>query len=242
MQLEDILRKYHFDISLLNIPEYSHEGEKRPIYLLRVAVDQAFSQWEVLRSIIPETGYWPIIGWDRFKTLSINEETVQNIVDTGLRENVQRWFEKEWHNLGMSNGEETSDTEERSSSFTFLIHLGQFPFTPAPFVPIALIPTTRCWEIPAYLPITLNKWDPPPAIHVAILKYWYEQWKAELVAAVPGVMELRVLYPPTTWQASLTLAREQYAYCPDIVDQGVRSINVLTRTLLSNHIWRFWWD
>jgi hypothetical protein len=38
------------------------------------------------------------------------------------------------------------------------------------------------------------------------------------------------------------LAQAQYVYCPDIVDQGVESIEALAATLLGDPRWFFWWD
>ncbi len=37
-------------------------------------------------------------------------------------------------------------------------------------------------------------------------------------------------------------AREQYAWCPDIVDQGCESVGVLADTLAQSTVWFFWWD
>jgi hypothetical protein len=41
---------------------------------------------------------------------------------------------------------------------------------------------------------------------------------------------------------NILLAKEQYAYCADIVEQGVGTIEALAATLLNGHIWFFWWD
>ena len=38
------------------------------------------------------------------------------------------------------------------------------------------------------------------------------------------------------------LALEQYAYCNDIVDQGVGTIGALADGLMKSHNWYFWWD
>ncbi len=61
-----------------------------------------------------------------------------------------------------------------------------------------------------YLPVQGNEWDPPNAVHVAMMKYWNEHWGAELVAMAPGNVEMRVLQPPITWEEAFTLAKEQY--------------------------------
>lgn len=70
-----------------------------------------------------------------------------------------------------------------------------------------------------------------------------ERWKAEVVSMVPGVVEMRVLQPPTTFEEALGLAKEQFLYAPDLVAQDLGgSINTLARILLNGRVWYFWWD
>jgi hypothetical protein len=56
------------------------------------------------------------------------------------------------------------------------------------------------------------------------------------------VLEAHVSRPPTAFDAALELAREQYAYCPDIVDQGAMTVERLAQTLENETLWYFWWD
>ncbi len=56
------------------------------------------------------------------------------------------------------------------------------------------------------------------------------------------VIEMRVARPPTTREDAMALANEQYAYCEDIVHQGVESLSNLAATLLNGTVWFFWWD
>jgi hypothetical protein len=37
-------------------------------------------------------------------------------------------------------------------------------------------------------------------------------------------------------------ALEQYAYCPDLVDQGTKSLAALAATLQDAGVWYAWWD
>ena len=41
---------------------------------------------------------------------------------------------------------------------------------------------------------------------------------------------------------NLDLALEQYAYCNDIVDQGVETVGRLADGLAKSSYWYFWWD
>jgi hypothetical protein len=54
--------------------------------------------------------------------------------------------------------------------------------------------------------------------------------------------ELHVSRPPSSREAAMELAEEQYGFCSDIVDQGVESLEALAATLFDGHIWFFWWD
>ncbi|UPK00766.1 DUF4253 domain-containing protein [Bradyrhizobium sp. 170] len=109
-------------------------------------------------------------------------------------------------------------------------------------VQIALIPTDDPAAIPAYL--HWGDWNdcPSPAYHVAALRAWRAQYGAELVGIDGDTMNLRVLRKPVTREEALDLARVQYAYCNDIIDQGVGSYRALAAELMAHNWWFFWWD
>jgi hypothetical protein len=107
---------------------------------------------------------------------------------------------------------------------------------------LAKIPTSRNWEAPAY--IGMGGWNacPDSAVLTAFAKCWHERYGAEVVSITHDVMEFVVTKPPTTKEAALELAREQYVFCSDIVDQGVGDVATLAATLLNSNYWYFWWD
>jgi hypothetical protein len=43
-------------------------------------------------------------------------------------------------------------------------------------------------------------------------------------------------------RAAAEAAVEQYAYCPDGVDQGVGSLSALAAGQVRSPSWYFWWD
>lgn len=109
-------------------------------------------------------------------------------------------------------------------------------------VHILLIPTTHGWEVPAYL--RWGDWNacPPPEYHVAALRAWHSDFGAELVGMNGDTINLRAANRPKTRANAMKLAREQYGYCPDIVDQGVGTISALAATLMASEWWYLWWD
>jgi Domain of unknown function (DUF4253) len=47
---------------------------------------------------------------------------------------------------------------------------------------------------------------------------------------------------PKTREEALALARDQYVYCADNIDQGVRTYSALAAALMESDWWYFWWD
>jgi hypothetical protein len=109
-------------------------------------------------------------------------------------------------------------------------------------VHILLIPTRSSWEVPAYL--RWGGWNacPPPEYHVAALRSWHDRYGAELVGINGDTMNIRAPHRPGRRGEALALAREQYRYCPDIVDQGVSTLSALAAVLMTDPWWYLWWD
>jgi hypothetical protein len=114
--------------------------------------------------------------------------------------------------------------------------------SPLPRVYIVTVPTDDWTTIPAYL--RWGNWNdcPAPEYHVAALRSWRDRFGAELIGLGHDVMNIRVRRRPTNRAEALDLAREQYSYCSDIVDQGVGTLNALAASLMENDWWYFWWD
>lgn len=106
---------------------------------------------------------------------------------------------------------------------------------------LALIPTSEPWEVFAWLPF--GGWNecPMPEEILWIAKYWYERY-----GVIPAVMTRDVLEfsacPIKDKNAAFDVALEQYAFCQDIVDQGVGTIGRLAGGLMRSSVWYFWWD
>lgn len=113
---------------------------------------------------------------------------------------------------------------------------------PSDKVYVALIPTDDWTTIPAYLRWGGWNENPGPEWHVAALRSWRDRYGVELVGLSSDVLNLTVVRKPQSRDEALALAREQYAYCADIVDQGVGTINHLAKGLMAYDWWFFWWD
>ncbi len=109
-------------------------------------------------------------------------------------------------------------------------------------VHIAILPCATGWEAIAHL--RWGGWNENPSAeyHVAALKSWHERYGAELIGCSHDVLNLRVARRPATRDEALALAREQYLYCNDVVDQGVETLSNLAAVLMASDWWFFWWD
>jgi hypothetical protein len=107
---------------------------------------------------------------------------------------------------------------------------------------IVLVPTEDPTTVPAYL--HFGNWNacPAPQYHVAALRHWRDRYGAELVGLERDTMNIRVARKPATREEAVELAKAQYAYCNDIIDQGAGSFKALATELMAHDWWFFWWD
>jgi hypothetical protein len=251
MHLDDLLAVYAQQDILLGPLQLLYETPTGPAYTLTTTGLEAISLWRQLRAAAEATGYWPILlgqhNWPITQEHPIPDvtallqqaESLQGATYFRAREeeledvNEDEPIEDEW--LEMIGGEIQPNT-------TFVTPFDLLENVPYATLTLALIPTRKSWEIPAYL--GFGDWNecPHPATQVAILRYWHTQYGAEPVAITGDVMELQVEHPPQDEAEALVLAREHYLFCPDIVDQGVQSITNLAQTVVKAPVWYFWWD
>lgn len=131
---------------------------------------------------------------------------------------------------------------EATPSTTFTTPYDIMTQVPHPRVGLLLIPTSAPETVPAWL--RFGRWNacPHPAQHGARFRDWRERFGAEVVAITHDVVEMTVSRPPTTREAALELAWEQFHYCDDIVHQGTYTLSALAAGLLNGTTWYFWWD
>jgi hypothetical protein len=113
---------------------------------------------------------------------------------------------------------------------------------PIETVQIVLVPTDDWTEIPAHLRFGGFEMNPPPEVHVAAFRAWRYRYGADLVGLSFDTLNLRVATRPASQDEALELAREQFRYCRDIVDQGVGTLSKLAAGLMADDWWYFWWD
>ncbi|GEM_PF-508729 len=107
---------------------------------------------------------------------------------------------------------------------------------------LAEVPVSAPWQIFAWFPF--GNWNgcPDKKTLVNVGRYWFEQHGAIPAFITHDTLEMTVPHPVSDAQ-SLYLAKEQYAYCLDQVEQsGLQTIHALADSLRTSTVWHFWWD
>jgi hypothetical protein len=170
-------------------------------------------------------------------------ETTEAILASATGLDVDQWLrarsDEDPEHYSVPSGEwPTGEVRQTELS----VHLDALSKQPRPRVAIGLVPAPLSWQVPAH--VRSGGWNdcPTPDVHVAIHRRWHERYGADIACLSIDVIECTVRTPPSSRQSALALAREQFVYCPDIVHQGVESLEALAATLLDGKAWYFWWD
>ena len=155
------------------------------------------------------------------------------------------WFMEKLTEMKESLGdywnEITAETDFTGTGTTRLSSFVDFSTQKPGEVILARIPTDKPWEVFAWLPF--GGWNecPMPEEHVMLSRYWYQKFGAVPAAVSHDILEFAA-QPVHDRSAAVGLALEQYAYCPDIIDQGMQMVGVLADVLTKSSVWSFWWD
>lgn len=180
------------------------------------------------------------------------EETVEDNSDQSVDELIEaargidpaNWFverqasDPEYYDIG----ENEWPDGDHGTAHGLSSHRDVLTGEPFSAVSIAVIPAAEAWMVPCYLRI--GGWNECPNAeeHAALFKYWGEKYGATAACTTTDVIEMNVSRPPTTREDALELAKEQYLYCADIVNQGTETIEALAAALIDAPVWFFWWD
>ncbi|MFW3464265.1 DUF4253 domain-containing protein [Streptomyces microflavus] len=93
-------------------------------------------------------------------------------------------------------------------------------------------------------------WDGPvnydndTAKYAAVVRDWGRRFGARVVAVSSDTLHLSVAAPPTRTEEALLVAAEHFAFCPDIIWQGVHphTLAAYAERITDLNCWEFWWD
>lgn len=199
-------------------------------------------------------GFWPLLvpvrdsRWflDRAAFRSQSREELLSVPLPDGREVVRRRLQAWWEEISAEDPslnwrEDILGKVEGGTPRTRLSGLRSFRCTETKPLLLASLPVKHPWEVFAHLPF--GEWNecPQDLEHMAVAKYWFEEYGAVPALAAHGVAEY-VLPAPIPQKRAMEAALEQYGYCADIVDQSFETVGALADSLPRSTVWYFWWD
>lgn len=107
---------------------------------------------------------------------------------------------------------------------------------------LAKIPTTKPWEVTAWIPMGGDVIFPMPHEQAAVYRYWYEAYGAQPAVVDRSIWELYVARPIEDMRTAMHLADEHEAFCESIVWPDAEGLVYHAAGLLEATVWSFWWD
>lgn len=214
-------------------------GQKEGFVPVLVPSDETFAEW---LSILEDEEY-------------SKEELLKQPCDNGaeiLKERYQEYTEEYVEDFG--DGAKEGDGEFLLSELMGekengeeLLYLTSFRKYSEPGIEETIlfeIPVDMPWKVISYLP--MGGWNecPDNKEMMAICRYWYEQYGAMPAVISHDTLEFVVRNRITEDSKAWELAKEQYAFCPDRVDQCTASYTIgeLADCISKSTVWYFWWD
>ena len=156
-----------------------------------------------------------------YKNINVKDYINQNLEDVGDIEDIKDYYDDTYDSF-------ISIYDLEGNITTDLI--------------LAKIPTSKPYELALYIPMGGFNDCPNPEVQVSVFKYWYDKYKAYPAVVGYDTFEIFVENKPQNKDDAIKLAFEQFAFCSDIVSQGIGDISLLAGMLLKSDIWYFWWD
>lgn len=217
-----------------------------PFEVVWVPGEKAVSTLQELRQ---RSGVTPVIlgGREAFERVEekfdMDEDaSLEDMLDEAAGVDGDSWFRQRRDEDPEYYQAEVGEWEGAQPNTEIRAHEDVLTRKPYPEVAIALVPTDKAWQVPCYL--RAGGWNevPPAPEMAAVFRYWEEQYGATVVSMADDVIEMAVARPPSTPEKALALARQQFLFAPDIVNQGTQELQGLASVLCGGTIWWFWWD
>jgi hypothetical protein len=211
------------------------------IPLIRVAGKDAPAEIDRLLAQSASTGLYPILfhegeDWESIRETIEDADGIAAILDRSRSIDPSSRFR------GVPGAEVGEWPYSPVEPTGLEAHLDLRELRPKDEVVIRLMKLDASWQ--AFAHLRWGGWNDCPTAeeHCAVHRDWSSRFGSEVVCIVSDVVQCRVARPPQDRTASLDLAREQCAYCPDLGYQGTGMIARLAASLLGAEYWYFWWD
>ncbi|QSB05418.1 DUF4253 domain-containing protein [Natronoglycomyces albus] len=204
------------------------------LWAFPVKANEALGWWLEIRQVHERTGWLPVLIGHPADWRDGGEEIIHEGDDElGRSEQID---------VAQLLEQKGSEAGEPARGVPILPRRGDSDFaTPRADGLLGLVRADYGWQIPGLLPWKgSTNWELYGAEHCAVLRHWTHKYDVELMAMTFDVMELYVANPPEPNEA-IAVAEEIYAYCPDLLDSGVPTLDDLAEHMAQSRAWYFRW-
>ena len=212
--------------------------------------ERAIEAWLALRAVCHAAGFWPVVaGAGELGATADGIPSPQTWLARARELDTDVWLRltREIAAVGDDDHDDDHDHDHDHDHEPRPVEGYEIPrdsetleFLPS--VTIVLVPTTSGAEAPAYLQFGGFEDCPLPEVHVAMLARWHARWGAEVVGISQESIELRLETPLSDLEDARMVAEEIAIYCPDVIEQGYETVELLAQTLVGSTVWPLWWE
>lgn len=223
----------------------------KDVQIIKVAGKDAVQELYQRIAGYAASGLWPVIfgeseQLDRIEeTQELNAEggaSADELIRISASIDAATWLAKPREDEDEGFAEEGDWPEHPEAPMEIITHQDILSSKPFPEVALGLFRVDQPWQV--FAKLGWGAWNacPAPEEHCVVHAYWQKKYGARVVSVTGDIVQCIVDNPPRERSAAMALAREQYAYCGDIVDQGCETLANLAAGLLNGKVWYFWWD
>jgi hypothetical protein len=249
-KLTEILDLHGIEDNLEHVDTIAEE----PMYRLPNGDTPPFTRWQTLRDLFDQTGFWPLLFdygtpviTNTFKgRLPAAASDEAHAILTQVSQQVEPpftqhpdadWFTAELEAVATERRTYTELFGADSLDDPWRITDPTYDLETIIAASVLLVPVQLSWHVLAVLGYVGGSLD--TSYHTECLKYWSEQYGAEVVCLDGATIIFRATRPPIDRTSALRLAWELRTYCPDL---QVTPLDTFAGQLLRGEPWNIWWD
>ena len=222
----------------------SFEALRGTVRITRTSGEDATDVWRALHARVAQTGLYPVICRDEscienitqiLEDLRADGVTMDSILAGATPEAVAKWrkaSELDPDDIPRAEFEPEEEDDEITFDTADPVSVLDFEEEFLDEVLILHVPASNGWEAIANLAWGNFNECPRPEVIAAHARDWHARYGAELCVVCDDTLEFLVRNRPQAQDEAIDLALEMYAFCPDIIDQGVQSVEQLAAVLL----------
>lgn len=219
-----------------------------PIEMFPIA--QGIEEWHRRRKNFAQTGKWPLMvtaGALDHGSRGEPEESAADVLEQASQVDAEGFLQEKFDNWMEEMAEHMTEGEYDDPDLTAFNPVGNsnfeaFSLDRSTHLGLIEIPCQNPAEV--FAEVAFGGWNEVPFDPeiLAVFRYWNEKHGAVPATLSTDIVECWLDHPVNSPELASDLAKEQFAFCPDIVDQGTGTIHSLAESLCGAKVWYFWWD